>query len=123
MRVVHFLSGLAIGGKERAALRLARHGIASGQDHQLLLFDSPFRSPMLDFDPGQVPTHFLPRKPGLDFGFARKVVHLLSELRPDVVHAYNDAALVYAAIALRVARSRHVRLVATFHNWPTYPAR
>ena len=48
MRVAHLLSGLAIGGKERAALRLARRGLQEGQHHQLVLFDHPFRGTALD---------------------------------------------------------------------------
>ena len=78
LSVVHLLSGLVIGGKERAALRLAERGLAGGGRHALWLFDTPFRSTELDFAPGPVPTHFLPRGSGLDLAFIRTLAHELA---------------------------------------------
>ena len=37
MDITHLLSGLQIGGLERAALRLARAGLEHGQAHGLVL--------------------------------------------------------------------------------------
>ncbi|WP_207537887.1 glycosyltransferase [Sabulicella rubraurantiaca] len=119
-KVVHLLSGLAIGGKERAALRLARRGLREGQHHALVLFDHPFRSPETDFDPGAVRTHFLPRGGGLDLRFAWRLARLLQRLDTEIVHAHNDTALFYAALASRLLLRRPPRTVATFHTWPTH---
>jgi glycosyltransferase involved in cell wall biosynthesis len=123
IRVAHLLSGLAIGGKERAALRLATQGTREGQRHEMVLFDTPFRSAATDFDPGAVPTHLLQRGGGIDLGFAWRLSRLLARLRSDVVHAHNDTALVYAVIARRLLVRRRPRLVATFHSWPSHPTR
>ena len=122
IRVVHLLSGLEIGGKERAALRLATRGRQEGQDHQLVLFDQPFRSTDLDFPPGEVPTHFLRRPPGLSLKFTYGLARLLRSLGTEVIHAHNDTAMVYAAGASILCRAagRRVGVVATFHTWPSH---
>ncbi len=124
IRVAHLLSGLEIGGKERAALRLAGRGRQEGRDHQLILFDHPFRSPDLDFPPGEVPTHFIQRLPGLSLRFTCRLARLLRLLGTEVIHAHNDTALVYAAGASILCRTMggNVRVVATFHAWPSHPS-
>lgn len=119
-RVVHLLSGLQVGGKERAALRLAARGLQEHDDHRLLLFDSPFRSADLDFDPGPVPTQFLPRRTGIDLRFARHIARTLSQARVDTVHAHNDTALFYGAVATAFQGRHASRLVSTFHTWPSH---
>jgi glycosyltransferase involved in cell wall biosynthesis len=116
--IVQLLSGLAIGGKERAALRLATHGIAEGMHQELWLFDTPFRSPELDFAPGAVPIRFMPRGPGLDLLFVRRLARALAEARVDTLHAHNDSALCYGALAGALLRRRAPRLLSTFHTWP-----
>lgn len=121
-RVAHLLSGLAIGGKERAALRLARRGLRDGQHHEMVLFDSPFRDPALDFDPGEVTTRFLRRGRGIDLGFAWRLGRLLDRHGIGVVHAHNDTALFYAAVARRLRLRHRPRVVATFHTWPSHPS-
>jgi L-malate glycosyltransferase len=119
--IVHFLSGLAIGGKEMAALRLARRGIEAGEDHRLLLFDTPFRSANLDLDPRPVPTIFIPRGRGIDLQFAYQAARFLAHAKVDVVHAYNDTALFYAGLATSLPGSGQARLICTFHTWPSHP--
>lgn len=118
-RVVHFLSGLAIGGKEAAALRSARKGISENKQHRLLLFETPFRSADLDFDPVEVPADFIPRRGGLDLNFALAVGRHLNTHRPDIVHAYNDTAIFYVALA-RTLRGGDYKIVGTFHTWPSH---
>ncbi|MDQ2805059.1 MAG: glycosyltransferase family 4 protein [Pseudomonadota bacterium] len=119
LSVVHLLSGLEIGGKERAALRLAGRGLADGGRHALWLFDTPFRSNELDFEPGDVPTRFLPRGSGLDLGFIRALAHGVAADGVGTIHAHNDTALCYGAFACALlGRRRAPRLVGTFHTWP-----
>ncbi len=119
-RLVHFLSGLEVGGKERVALRLAARGRQEGLDHRLLLFDSPYRDSDLDFDPGDVPTDFLPRGPGMDWRFARRVARFLGAHDIEILHAHNDSALVYGALAARLVKRRRPAVVATFHTRPSH---
>jgi glycosyltransferase involved in cell wall biosynthesis len=118
--VAHLLSGLAIGGKERAALRLARRGLRDGKHHEMVLFDSPFRDPGLDFDPGEVTIRFLRRGGGIDLGFAWRLCRLLDWNGIGVIHAHNDTALFYAALARRLPLQHRPRVVATFHTWPSH---
>lgn len=121
--VIQLLSGLTIGGKERAALRLAGQGLAEGGRQELWLFDTPFRSPELDFDPGTVPVRFLPRGSGLDLHFVRTLAQGFAAGDVRAVHAHNDTALCYAALACVTLGRRAPRLVATFHTWPGHPTR
>ena len=118
--VVHLLSDLQIGGKQRAALRLAERGLAAGGRHELWLFDKPFRSHELDFDPGAVPIHFLPRGPGLDLYFLGMLVRGLAAGGVQAVHAHDDIAIYYAALAHALLGRRAPRVVGTFHTWPGY---
>lgn len=123
-RVAHLLSGLAIGGKERAALRLARRGRSDGHDHRLILFDTAFRNADLDFPPGDVPVHFIHRPPGLSLRFAWLLAGHAAREQLDAIHAHNDTAIVYAAIAAALVRlhGRRVTVVGTFHTWPSHPS-
>lgn len=118
MHVTHLLSGLQIGGLERAALRLARAGLERGQAHDMLLYDRPFRSAALDFDPTPVPVHFFPRGGGLDAAFAWRLSRWLRASGAEVVHAHNQTALFYAVAAAWLLGRRRPRVVATFHSWP-----
>lgn len=97
-------------------LNLARRARQLGLEHELLLFDAPYRPGGLDFDPGDVPWSYLERGPGLDLGFARRVRRFAAEGEFEVVHAHNDTAVFYAALMnlpLRIART-----FGTFHTKP-----
>ena len=115
-RLVHLVSSLEVGGKERVVLDLARRARAEGLDHRLLLFDAPFRPGGRDFDPGEVPWEFIPRGPGLDLGFARRVRRFVRGFGADVLHAHNDTAIVYGALANLPQRA--AALFGTFHTKP-----
>jgi glycosyltransferase involved in cell wall biosynthesis len=120
MKLLHVLGGLEVGGKERVVLELARSARARGWDHRLLLFDTPFRDATRDFDPGDVPHAFLPRGAGLDWRFARELARHARALGSEVLHAHNDTALVYVALASLLLGRRRPRLVATFHARPLH---
>jgi len=118
--VLHLLSGLEIGGKEAACLRLARRGIGEGGDHRLVVFDTDYRSSGVDFDPAGVPYQFIPRHGGLDLGFARQIARHLKCIRPGIIHAYNDTAAFYAAAALKWGNPSSAKLVVAFHTYPSH---
>lgn len=120
MHVAHLLSGLQIGGKERAALRLAQAGNGRGDRHELILFDTPFRSEAVDLPPGDVPTSFIPRGGGIDLSFVRRLARHLRSAGAEIVHAHNDTALFYAVAARLLMGRRPCRVVATFHTWPSH---
>lgn len=122
-RVLHLLSGLAIGGKERVVLDLAARARRRGHDHQLVLFDTGFRRKELDLDPGDVPVHVVRRAPGLDWRLPGRVAELCAALGADVLHAHNDTALAYAGLATLLLRASAPALVGTFHSYPGHDTR
>lgn len=105
---------------ERAVLRLAARAAVEGMDHRLLLFDKPFRSERVDLSPGTLVTAHIPRRPGLDLQFANKLAGKLIEWQTEVVHAHNDTALFYAALAKIFGRLSGTALIGTFRNRPTH---
>ena len=119
VRLLHLMGGLEVGGKERVVLQLARRARRDGLDHRILLFDTPFRSEELDFPPGEIPTQFIARSPGLDWKLPRQIGRLLTRERIQIVHAHNDTAIFYAALAVGPLRPRS-KLIGTFHARPTH---
>lgn len=117
--VLHLLSGLEIGGKEKVALQLARRGRREGHDHRLLLFDTPFRSAEIDFDPHDVPWHFTQRAPGIDLTLPSRIQAHARQHGTRVIHAHNDSAIFYGALAALLSR-RRIKLIGTFHTWPSH---
>jgi L-malate glycosyltransferase len=116
-KVLHLIGQIEIGGLERAALKLARRGRTLGAEHSLLLFDKPFRSEEIDFAPGEVPVHFIPRGRGVDWRFAARLARFLSDSGAEIIHAHNDTAIFYGAAAALIARTR-VSLIGTFGTRP-----
>ncbi len=108
---------------ERAVLRIARRANEEGQHHSLLLFDTPFRSENLDFRPDPVKADYLPRGPGLDFKFVLKLAQKLDSLEINLVHAHNDTALVYAVMAKLFVKSSRIKVIGSFHSWPSHDTR
>ena len=120
LTVSHLLSRLSIGGMERATIRLANRGIQEGMDHRIVIFDVPFHSEFLDFTPGALSTDYIGRRPGKDFRFPLKLAQNFRQNHVTVVHAHNDTALFYAALALALGRLTTTSLVGTFHTWPSH---
>ena len=50
----------------------------------------------------------VPGRDGLNFGIVLRLVHLLYQYRPDVVHCYNPRPIVYGGLAARLLRIRGV---------------
>ena len=120
MRILHLLNGLHIGGKERIALRLARTARVSGFDVRIVLFDTPFRDPEIDFDPGDLSVQFVPRRGGVDRQFIRALTRRLRDDRIDVIHAHNDTAVFYACAAAWLGRRKRLVVCGTFHTLPVH---
>ena len=116
--IVNLIQGLALGGMERGTLQLARLMYNKGNDVRLVLFDLEYRPSQDQYDPGQLPTVFLGRRPGVDWRFAINLARLLSDWRPAILHARNHTALFYAALALRFVRGSRPSLMVTFHSKP-----
>ena len=123
LRILHFLSGLEVGGKERQVLQLCARARRAGHAAELLLFDTPFRGTRLDFDPGELRVHFVQRGPGFDWRFARAVAALVRALAPDVLHAHNDTALFYAGLVGALLGRRRPATCGTLHTRPGHATR
>jgi glycosyltransferase involved in cell wall biosynthesis len=117
-KLTHVLSGLEIGGKERIAVQLATRGRREGLDHRLLLFDAPYRGEEVDFDPGEVPVEHLRRGVGMDWLFALRLARYCRREGIAVLHAHNDTAVFYCALAKCLRLGRGPRVVGTFHARP-----
>lgn len=114
--IVHLLSGLAYGGKEQVAIDLARLGIERGQRHLLVLYDTPYRSRMLDLDPSGVPWRVIKRKEtGFDIGYPRRLLSAMRQEGANLVHAHGATALVYASLAKLIALLSPISVLGTFH--------
>ena len=72
-RVVHLAHSLTVGGKERVMLDLAVRSRAAGHNDSILLFDRACDPSRGDLDPGALPVDFLPRRPGLDWRYPRRL--------------------------------------------------
>ena len=117
-QVVHFLSGLEVGGKERVAIQLARRARDAGYATELLLFDAPYRGERVDLDPGDLPVDFVPRRPGLDVRLLLTLARRWRRTRPQVVHAHNDTGVFYACAAAALTGAGGPAVCATFHTKP-----
>lgn len=112
-RVLHLVSGLAAGGKERVVVELCRRARAVGLDDQIALFDDE----AVAFDVGDTPVHLESIGSG-SLTRMRRLRRLVGRLRPDVVHGHNDSGLFLSSIAL--GRSgMGAKRIATLHNLPT----
>jgi glycosyltransferase involved in cell wall biosynthesis len=59
------------------------------------------------------------RSKGVDFRFAIKLAKYVSEKNIGIIHAYNDTAIFYAALAIRIGKVP-IPLIGTFGTRPTY---
>ena len=122
-RILHMMNGLEIGGRERVVLDLIKKARREGCDHRLLLFDSVFRNDRLDFPPGDIPICFEKRRPGFDWTLPGRVARHLERGACDALHAHNDTAVFYGALAVIHPRRAGAALIATFHTMPAAATR
>src|SRR5579884_3649444 len=90
--VVYFLQGLKVGGMERCVLQLAQSARRHGYDSRIVLYDTPFTGSADEYDPGDLPVAFVPRKRGIDPTLPVGLAILLRRWRPAIVHARNNVA-------------------------------
>ncbi|MFP4647895.1 MAG: TIGR03088 family PEP-CTERM/XrtA system glycosyltransferase [Halorhodospira sp.] len=111
--IAHILYRLDVGGLENILVELIRGSIDHGFRHAVVCladYDEAFRRRL----PGEVPVHALHKPPGWGLGVQWRLYRLLRELRPDVVHTSNLAALECQPVA---ALSGVPARVHAEHGW------
>jgi len=116
MRILLITGSLVHGGAERHAITLANRLAERGHEcHAAYVKDDPAQLERLR---GAASVTCLEARRYLDLRALRKLGALMASLRPSVVLAVNQYALLYAAAARRAAGLR-APLAVTFHT--TYP--
>jgi len=112
-RVLHLLDSLAMGGKEKFTVSLACHQKRRGLDVAIARFrrENEFESTLRE---AGVPTYMLQTGGLFDHRLVRAIRCLVAREGWELVHAHNEASIVYAALAS--FGGRRVPLVATLHN-------
>lgn len=102
LRVTHVVLSLDCGGLERIVVALVREGLRLGQEVSVVCLES--RGALAaDVESLNVPLVCLNKQPGLKLRLLPHLVHVLRELRPDVLHTHQTGALFYSGPAARWA--------------------
>jgi glycosyltransferase involved in cell wall biosynthesis len=103
LKVVHAVLTMDMGGLERIVLELVRESRRLAQRAMVLCLERPGKLARdVELLGGEVLC--VHKRPGLSLTISGKVRQLLSEVKPDVVHTHQIAALLYAGPAARNAR-------------------
>ncbi len=105
MVIAHVLPSFGLGGQERVALRLATEQQASGHRALAVSLAPPPEGPLADeFRRAGIKPLTVPKQDrGLDFTLPARLVGEFRKNGVTVVHAHNPQALIYAALAGKVA--------------------
>lgn len=101
VHVVHVLHALSVGGTENGLVNLLGRWPAGPIRHTVVSMTTA--GTMADRLPGTVERYCIHKAPGRDLGAVRRLLGLLRQLRPDVVHSRNWGAFD-AIPAARLAR-------------------
>ncbi|MGA3067357.1 MAG: glycosyltransferase [Tepidisphaeraceae bacterium] len=113
LRVMHVVLSLDVGGLERVVLSLVSRAASLGQIPTVLCIER--RGDLADeCEKLGAPVYCVGKRPGLRPGIARPIADLMRQLRPDVVHTHQIAALLYAGRAAR--RAGIANVVHTEHG-------
>ncbi len=115
--IAYFLQGLKIGGMERGAIQLAQSARLHGYDARLVLYDTALTGGRDEYDPGDLPVAFVPRLRGVDPSLPFRLAKLLRSWNAKLIHARNQVAGFYAALALTILPVAP-RLILTFDTCP-----
>lgn len=120
MRVLHLIKGLGPGGAERLIVSLT----TCRSDHVEIdvAYLLPHKSQLVpELRAAGATTHLLAGAYGLaDPRWPIRLLSLVRERKPDVVHIHSPALTAPARLAVRLLR-RRPRLVSTEHNvWPSF---
>ena len=100
--VVHLVQGLSVGGLELMVVRLATEMVCRGHGVTICCYDREGELVPLARKAG-IGVELVPRKPGLDAGYIRRLAVWLKRKAPDVLHMHNSTAFFYGTLAGRLA--------------------
>lgn len=107
--VVHVIYSLAVGGLENGLVNLINNMPRDRYRHAIVCLHS-FTDFAKRIQDGDIPIYSLDKKQGKDLGLYVRLGRLLRQLKPDIIHTRNLAAIegqVIAAIAVPSARRVH----------------
>jgi glycosyltransferase involved in cell wall biosynthesis len=117
--VCHVVLSLDVGGLERIVIDLLREGRKLGQRVSVICLER--RGDLVAAaEQAGAKVVCLDKPPGIQLGLKKKIAEALSEIRPDVIHTHQVAALFYAGPA---ARKAGVRAVIHTEHGKHYAAR
>jgi glycosyltransferase involved in cell wall biosynthesis len=100
LRVMHVVLSLDVGGLERVVLSLISRAASLGQIPSVLCLER--RGDLADeCEKLGAPVHCVNKPPGLRMGIVAPIADHLRQIRPDVIHTHQIAALLYAGRASR----------------------
>jgi glycosyltransferase involved in cell wall biosynthesis len=107
--LAHVLSSFALGGQERVALDLAKAQRAQGDEVLVVSIAPPPEGPIgRELREAGVRTETVAKRPNLDPSLPIRLAMLLAREGADIVHTHNPQALIYGALAGRLAGARVV---------------
>jgi glycosyltransferase involved in cell wall biosynthesis len=105
--VLFIVDGLGLSGKTKSLVELACGLNRDRYRAVVCRFDAesgPLAEQLRD---AGVPVHEIPCQEGFNLAVIRRLVQLMRQLRPDVVHCYNPRPMLYGGVAARLAGVRH----------------
>ena len=105
LRIAHVLPSFGVGGQERVALDLARTQLAEGHDVRVISLAPPPDGPIAaELRAAGVMSETVPKRgPRLDPTLPLRLALRLRRAHVDVVHTHNPLALIYGALAGKLA--------------------
>jgi glycosyltransferase involved in cell wall biosynthesis len=107
--IAHVLSSFDLGGQERVALDLARTQRAHGNEVLVVSIAPPPEGPIAEeLRQAGVRAETLAKRSNLDPSLPLRLAALLARAGVEIVHTHNPQALIYGALAGRLAGARVV---------------
>ena len=103
MKILFFINGIFLGGKERRLLELMKEMKLRKQfEFELVVMHNEINYPEI-FDL-QIKIHYLIRKIKKDVAVFRKFYNICKTYKPDIVHCWDDMTVIYSIPACRLLK-------------------
>jgi glycosyltransferase involved in cell wall biosynthesis len=107
MKILFFINGIYLGGKERRLVELMKQIQLNSQfEFELVVMDSEINYPeILDL---KIKTHYLIRKSKKDLSVFTQLYSLCKKFQPDIIHCWDGMTAVYS---IPICKLLHIKLV------------